>query len=229
MTGKAGIILQARLASARLPLKAVAPIGDRPLIAHCLTRLMAERSAQVILATTDRPEDDALAQLAAAHGAGVFRGHPTDVLARYVAAAEAFGLTWVVRATGDNPAVDPGGPARVLARLRAGADYVNEERLPYGASVEGVTRAALERAAAECRTPEAREHVTIGIRTNPGRFRLASIAAPAPLRRPDLRFTVDTRADLLYMREVFRLTGESGPCLSRLIAAADRIPRAEAA
>lgn len=228
MTRTAGIILQARLASARLPFKAVAPIAGQPLLVHCIERLQAG-GHRVILATTDRPEDDALASMAFAHGAEVFRGDATDVLARFAAAAAMFDLDVVIRATGDNPAVDTGGPARVMAALASGADYAIEEGLPYGTCVEGMTRDALTRAAALCVRPEDREHVTTGIRSSPDRFRTVSIPAPAHLRRPDLRFTVDTRADLLYMRDVFRTAGEVRPPLERLIAAADTFRRREAA
>ncbi len=229
MSARSGIVLQARMASVRLPFKAVAPIAGRPLVAHCLDRLQASGAGVVILATTDRPEDDALAMLAIRAGARVFRGHPTDVLQRYLTAAEAFDLTYIIRATGDNPAVDLGSPARVLARLRAGADYVIETGLPCGTCAEGVTREALERAAIECRAPHEREHVTTGIRTNPGRFDVVAIEAPVALRRPDLRFTVDTRADLLYMRDVFRSAGEIRPALDSLIVAADSLRRQQAA
>ena len=53
----------------------------------------------------------------------------------------------VVRATGDNPAVDIDGPGRVLAALRSTqADYVIEDGLPYGGAVEAVTVDALIRA-----------------------------------------------------------------------------------
>ncbi len=228
MNGNTGIILQARLASARLPFKALAPIAGQPLLVHCIERLQAG-GHRVILATTDRPEDEALASIAVAHGAEVFRGDATDVLARYLGAAEAFGLDRVVRATGDNPAVETGGPARVLAALTSGADYVIEDGLPYGACVEAFTRDALTRAAATCLRPQDREHVPIGMRSNPDRFRIRVIQAPAALTRPDLRFTVDTRADLLYMRDVFRAVGEAMPPLERLIAAADTFRRREAA
>lgn len=229
MTGTAGIVLQARLASARLPFKAIAPIGGQPLLLHCIQRLLVDGRAEVILATTDRPEDDALAMLATTHGARVYRGDATDVLARYAGAAEAFGLDYVIRATGDNPAVETGGPGRVLDALAQGGDYVIEEGLPYGTCVEGMTRAALMRAARECTRPQDREHVTLGMREAPERFAVRTIQAPSGLRRPDLRFTVDTRADLLYMRDVFRTAGEAMPPLGRLIAAADTFQRREVA
>ncbi len=229
MTGTVGIVLQARLASARLPFKAIAPIAGQPLLVHCIERLQAGGRADVILATTDRPEDDALAMLAVSHGARVYRGDATDVLARYLGAAEAFGLDYVIRATGDNPAVECGGPGRVLDALAGGADYVIEEGLPYGTCVEGMTRAALARAVRDCHRPQDREHVTLGIREAPERFRVQALEAPVGLRRPDLRLTVDTRADLLYMRDLFRAVAEAMPPLSRLIAAADTFQRREAA
>jgi len=228
MTATTGIILQARLASARLPFKAVAPIAGQPLLVHCIERLQAGGHA-VILATTDRPEDDVLASMAVAHGARVYRGDASDVLDRYLGAARQFALEHIVRATGDNPAVETGGPARVLAALASGADYVIENGLPYGTCVEGFTREALERAAAVCLRPQDREHVTLGMKSDPDAFATRAIQAPAALNRPDLRFTVDTRADLLYMRDLFRAAGEAMPPLARLIAAADTFERREAA
>jgi len=227
MTPTAGIVLQARLASARLPFKAVAPIAGQPLLVHCIERLQAGGHT-VILATTDRPEDDALATMALVHGARVYRGDATDVLARYLAAAELFQLDHIVRATGDNPAVETGGPARVLAALATGVDYVIENGLPYGTCVEAFTREALKRAAA-CVRPQEREHVTLGMKSDPDRFQTLAIQAPAQLARPDLRFTVDTRADLLYMRDLFRAAGEAMPTLERLITLADTFERREAA
>ena len=54
--------------------------------------------------------------------------------------------------------------------------------------------------------------------------------APAALRRPDLRFTVDTAADLAYMRRVLG-AARSGPRrvvpLETLIAVADRLSRGQ--
>ena len=56
----AGIILQARMASQRLPGKALEPIAGRSLIVRCLQRLGAAGVGPVILATTTGSEDDAL-------------------------------------------------------------------------------------------------------------------------------------------------------------------------
>jgi spore coat polysaccharide biosynthesis protein SpsF (cytidylyltransferase family) len=113
------------------------------------------------------------------------------------------GARFVVRATGDNPAVDIGGPGRVLAALRATkADHVIEEGLPYGSAVEGVTLDALMRASELATDAADREHVTPWIRRDRGRFTARQIPAPAGLRHSDLRLTVDTKDDLTFMQSM---------------------------
>ncbi len=229
MRTRAGIVLQARLASTRLPGKALMSIGGVPVLTHCLRRLVAAGVARVVLATTDRPEDDRLAAVAEGLGVAVHRGEADDVLARMLAAAEVFDLDPIVRATGDNPAVDVQAPGRVLEALRAArADYVVEQGLPYGAAVEAVTRDALRTAAREAHEPADREHVTTWIRRQTDRFRMLYPDAPAPLRRPDLRLTVDLPEDLDYVRTLFARSGADEPSLSRLIQFAGR-PRREVA
>lgn len=223
MRARAGIILQARVGSSRLPGKALATIGGATILEHCLRRLMCSGIAPVVLATTNRQEDDALDAIARAAGAGVFRGDEKDVLGRYVSAADAFDVDTVVRATGDNPCVDIEAPGRLVELLRShDADYVCEDGLPYGAAVEAVTRAALIRAAHEAHHAEDREHVTLYVRRNPQAFRVIVSPAPAPLRCPDLRVTVDTAADLAHVRELYARTGEDTPSLLHIIDAAGR-------
>ena len=219
------IVLQARYASRRLRGKALASLGGRSILIHCLDRLTIGDAAPLVLATTTTTDDDALATAAVEHGVPVVRGPNDDVLHRFVMAATRFGTRFVVRATADNPAVDIDGPRRVLNALRmTGADYVVEVGLPYGASVEAFTVDALERAATIASSASDREHVTSLIRRHP-RFRAIEIPAPVALRRPELRLTVDTPADLAYMRLVvvplYETTRE--PSLKAIIEAADAL------
>ena len=229
MRTRAGIILQARLGSLRLPGKALATIGAHSVLEHCLRRLMFAGVAPVVLATTERPEDDVLEAIALKLGAGVFRGSTNDVLARFVSAADAFDFELVIRATGDNPCVDIQAPGRLIEMLRAHqADYVSEDAMPYGGAVEAVTREALRRAAHEAHHAEDREHVTTYVRRSTQRFHVLLVPAPAPLRRPDVRVTVDTAADLAHVRELYARAGMDMPALRHLIEAAGRPIRTEA-
>jgi spore coat polysaccharide biosynthesis protein SpsF len=221
---KAGIILQARMASQRLPGKALEPIAGRSLIVRCLQRLGAAGVGPVILATTTGSEDDTLVSAAQELGAAVFRGSAEDVLGRYRRCAAQFGLERVVRATGDNPGVDINAPGRLLDALAgSNAEYVREDDLPYGGGVEALTVDALNRAAGLARDPFDREHVTTYIRRHPEIFRTLVRRVPAPLARPDVRVTVDTAGDLDAFRALHAATGRDMPTLPQLIAAWDRL------
>jgi spore coat polysaccharide biosynthesis protein SpsF len=223
MRSRPGIVLQARMASTRLPGKALEPIENRPLLEHCLRRMASAGVARVVLATTTLEEDTVLCDLASRLGVAVYRGSDSDVLARMAQAAEAFDLDPVIRATGDNPAVDIEAPARALAAMRSlHADYVCEGGLPVGATVEAVRREALLRAAREAGDPDDREHVTTWVKRHADLWNLAFPAAPAPLRRPDLRLTVDTPADLAFVRSLFARAGADQPSLRALIDAAEQ-------
>ena len=60
---------------------------------------------------------------------------------------------------------------------------------------------------AEAEDPEDREHVTTWIKGLTHRHRVRVLPAPTPLRRPELRLTVDTTEDLTYMRRLLPAAG----------------------
>lgn len=218
------VVLQARLGSRRLPGKVLAPLGGRTLLAHAVRRL-STGGLPIVVATTCRAEDAAVAAEAVALGAHVFRGEEDDVLGRFVDAARAFGLDLVVRATADNPFVDGAAVGRVFALATAlQLDHVVECGLPVGAAVEAVRVAALERAAREATDHGDREHVTTCIRQSP---HFTALRAPAPADRlaPDLRLTVDTAGDLAFARALFDRLGrpETPPDLPVIIGAAQAL------
>lgn len=228
--GRVLVILQARVSSSRLPAKALATVGGKTLLERCLQRLQLANAGEVVLATTERAEDDALAYLASAMGVRTFRGSTDDVLGRYLAAAQSADADVVIRATGDNPAVDIDAPTRVLRALATtAADYACEDGLPIGAGVEAITFEALCRAAAAATTAEDREHVTLYIKHRPGAFRVTRQPAPAALRRPDVSLTVDTADDLEYVRRLFGCAVLPEPSLRELIAATRICSRSDAA
>jgi spore coat polysaccharide biosynthesis protein SpsF (cytidylyltransferase family) len=219
--GRVAVILQARSGSRRLPGKVLAQLAGATLLEHCVTRLRASRVGRVIVATTMLRADDTIAAEAAQMGAEVFRGSCQDVLERFVAAADSAGAEFVIRATADNPAVDPESAVRLLECLRAsGADHAVEEGLPYGCTVEAVKASALRDANATAVSASDREHVTTFVRRAGSGFKNVVALAPLPVRRPDLRFTVDTPAELAYMR---RVLGQAGASADRVIPLVDLI------
>lgn len=197
------IVLQARMASTRLPGKARRRIAGRTLLARCLGRLRSSDAAPVVVATTTNAEDDVLEQEAQALGVTAIRGSQDDVLGRVVQVSSAMNARYVIRATGDNPAVDIDAARRVLRVLVAsGSDYVVEHNLPHGAAVEAVSAQALRAADRLATLPADREHVTTFVKRERAAFKVIDLDAPRDVRRPDLRFTVDTLEDLQFMDAV---------------------------
>ncbi|MET0555090.1 MAG: spore coat protein, partial [Vicinamibacteria bacterium] len=77
------VVVTARMASARCPGKALAPLAGRPLLAVLLLRMRGARGTDgLVFATSTNPENDALAEVADALGVRVFRGDEDDVLRR---------------------------------------------------------------------------------------------------------------------------------------------------
>src|SRR5687767_5822917 len=100
-------VLQARTSSSRLPGKVMLPMAGEPMLARQIERLLrARRIDRLVIATSDRPEDDCVAELALGHGADCFRGSLEDVLDRFYRAAEPYMPKHVVRVTGDCPLAD---------------------------------------------------------------------------------------------------------------------------
>lgn len=203
----ARIVLQARMGSSRLPGKVLAPIAGRSLLSHCIARLQAAEVGEVVVATTGRPEDDAVVAEAQAHGVRVVRGPVDDVLARFALAVEEWQGPYVIRATADNPLVDPDGPRRLLAALDEYGDYAVEDGLPVGAAVEAMRTMVLRDAAHLATSAYDREHVTPFIRQSVERYAVRVLMPPVPLRKPDLRLTVDTRHDLQFVRSLVEQSG----------------------
>jgi glutamate-1-semialdehyde aminotransferase/spore coat polysaccharide biosynthesis protein SpsF (cytidylyltransferase family) len=205
-------IVQARLGSTRLPGKTLADISGQPMISWVVRRVeRARRVDKVIVATTDDPSDDPLAEFCGSAGFGCFRGSTDDVLDRYVAAAKFMGADTVVRITGDCPLIDPDIIDEVVAAFEAtGADYASNvlrATYPEGLDVEVVSLAALERAARTAKNPSDREHVTAYIR-NTEEFETASVVSQLSRRVTDIRLSVDEPEDLKLIRAIYeRLPG----------------------
>lgn len=193
-----GVIIQARMGSTRLPGKVLKPIAGKALLDHVLGRLsLLAWPVKVVVATTDEPRDDVVAQHCLSNGIGVFRGSETDVLERYCLCARESYFEHVVRLTADNPFTDIEELQRLIElHLNEGNDYTHSfGSMPLGVGAEIFSFAALEKSMQEGQTSNHREHVNEYIQENPNRFRIGVLEIPAAKRCPELRLTVDTEGD----------------------------------
>jgi spore coat polysaccharide biosynthesis protein SpsF len=206
-SGPTVVVVQARLGSTRLPAKVLADLAGRPVLDRVLNRLArSDRIDEVVVATTWLPEDDALVDWCGRAGWTVDRGHPTDLLDRYLKSARAHHAAVVVRVTSDCPMIDPNLVDDVIAELQADArlDYCSNtlepRTFPRGLDVEVFTVGALERSAHADRDPGTREHVTPHMKSAQG------IHKRGVYNSEDLsaiRWTVDTPEDLEVVRRVY--------------------------
>lgn len=207
-----GAIVQARMGSSRLPGKVLLDIAGMSMLARVVDRTRRARTIdRVIVATTTMTQDDPLAEHARGLGVDVFRGDEQDVLDRYYQAASHHHLDVVVRITADCPLLDPGlvdAVVGVLLEPGSRVDYsANTLRrtFPRGLDVEAVPFATLERVWREAQSFHQRAHVFPYITEHPGLFSLAGITDTVD--RSEMRWTVDTEEDLIFVRELFRALG----------------------
>ncbi len=210
-------VVQARMGSTRLPGKVLELIGDRPLVLWTVATARAIASVdQVVVATSTDRADDALARLLADHDVPVHRGPVLDVLTRVWEAAAPYEPDYVVRATADNPFMDPGVVTRQLRRcVDEEFDYVGTAGWPLGIAAEVARAESLAQAYREAHDPAEREHVMPFLYARPERFRIGTALPAGPV--PDARFTVDTPSDLEFARQIAARLGPVGTCsLERL-------------
>ena len=207
------VILQARTSSTRLPGKVLLPVCGLPVVVLAARRA-ARDGIETIVATSDDPSDDRLAQTLHAHGIRHVRGPLDDVLARFIAAT--FDLDdgdICVRLTSDNIFPDGDFVRRLsdAAELNANG-YVGitggAEGLPYGLAGEAMRVGLLRQADRATQEPHDREHVT------PWVIRLSGRNAPTVPRVDELdlsslRCTIDTLED--YRTVTAALAGLADP------------------
>jgi spore coat polysaccharide biosynthesis protein SpsF len=204
-------IIQARMGSSRLPGKVLKDIAGKTMLARVVGRVrLSEALDEVVVASTTEAEDMAIVRESERLGVPAFRGSRDDVLDRYYQAAKAYKAEAVVRITSDCPLSDPDiVDATVAAFRNTGVDYASntvERTFPLGLDVEAVSLRSLRAAWEGAKKSYERSHVTPYIWQHPDRFRLYQLKAEAD--HSGHRWTVDTEADLAFVRGVYARLGD---------------------
>jgi len=225
--GSVAVFLQVRLDSSRLPAKALFELAGQPIVVHCMKALRELRAERYCL-LTDSASADVLLPFARSCGFTIFSGPKDDVLARFVMAADHFGIDHILRGTADNPLVSPALSALVRdTYLASAADYCVCKDVPVGSCIEAVSAHALRVVRAESADAYEHEHVCPGIYRQPERFRVHRIDPPLEYRRPDIRVTIDTIEDYQNMRQFFSGPATGQPYdLAAAIAYLDKLGKA---
>ena len=202
------------MGSTRLPGKVLKKFyGEKTLIEVLLDNLHRTGAEKVIVATSVSANNDQLESFLLDRGELVYRGSESDVLDRFIKAAERHHVDGIVRICSDNPFLDVNGISQLIEKARVSdADYigfrVNDKPsilTHFGFWGEFVRLGALRRVAGttDKGTP-AHEHVTCHVYTHPDDYKCDWIPAPDFLQgRNDIRLTIDTPVDLVNAMKVY--------------------------
>jgi len=213
------------MGSTRLPGKVLKPLAGHPMLWHVVQRVRATPGlTEVVVATPESSENDAIRAFCAQEGIAVFSGSEEDVLDRYYQAARAFAADPVLRVTSDCPLVDPRLIERLLVLFSEGGyDYagiviggaakaIGVNGYPDGLDTECCSFAALERAWQEAIEQPDRDHVTQYFQRD-DLFRCGMLVADQDWS--SLRLTVDEPEDFALVDRIYEtLYRESDPPFS---------------
>lgn len=160
----------------------------------------------VVLATSDRPEDDALVEAAQRLGLDCGRGPLDDLLRRIHPLLSSRRPEHVVKVNGNCPLIDPGHIADMIRLHReTQADLTTSEcrgSIVRGLGAEIIRAARLEGLLREPLTRFQREFHSQFLKQNPERFRI--VESRSPLSRPHCSLAVETPQDHILVTEVVR-------------------------
>ena len=202
------IIIEARMASTRLPGKVMLPLAGAPVLQRLVERL--DRSVyadEIIIATTNKPEDGVICDLAKQIDIEYFRGEENDVAIRLKDAAEEFNADLIVQITGDCPLIDPTHVDKSIELFEQGnLDYVSNSltpSFPIGFDVRLFTLKTIKKVIELTDDPVDRIHASYFIYCHPEIFRLGGWSAGKKLNRPEIRLTLDEYADYKLLQILY--------------------------
>jgi len=201
-TNDVGVIVFARMNSNRLPSKAMKMIGGFPLVERVIRRAQLT-GHQVILATSDKSEDDILETSAKNAGFNCFRGSENNVLERAVLASEKFGFKAFARLCGDRPLFSVQEMKFAIAEWTAfesnkKPDLITNhypEKCVRGLTTEIISTQALRIQLDNYPDEEQQEHLTAGFYRNSKNYNIKSIKPRYKKWSKHAGFAVDTEDD----------------------------------
>lgn len=204
---KIGAIIQARSGSTRLPNKHFLKVNDQPIIIELISRLKKVKTIKdIIIATTKKKKDDKFINLSKENKIKLFRGSDKDCLNRTYSAALKNDLDIIVFITGDCPIFDYRILKKILNMfLKNKYDYIGNSFIrsfPDGMDVQVFSTKTLIKLEKIVSSKLEREHVTLGIKKNPSKFKIYNLIADKKIYWPSLALTLDTNEDFELIKKV---------------------------
>lgn len=200
-------VVQARMASARLPGKVLKELGSKKAIDWAYEA--AKRAIgvdEVVVATSVNPENDELVDYATGMGYRVIRGSEDDVLQRYCQVIKETAAINIVRLTADCPFLDSRVISEVIALKEAAivpyASNIDPPTWPDGLDCEVIFAGALLTADREAKRKTDRDTVTQWIVRNRHRYPQINLSCPIPGMHKE-RWVLDSPEDYIFCQSIF--------------------------
>lgn len=209
------IIIQARLASTRLPEKIILDFFEgkgilEVIIDRIKTIIPPE---QIIIATSEENRNNAIELIAQKTGVKYYEGSENNVLKRFIDAANTFGAKKIIRLCSDNPFLS-------LEELKRLYDYAQECKdkveyasfwidgkpsilTHYGLWTEYVSLQTLEKVTHTTEDKLYLEHVTNYVHRHPNQFNIEWLQPSIELL-DSVRLTTDTEEDFNNQKSLFK-------------------------
>lgn len=196
---KIAIIIQARMQSTRLPGKVLLPLplkNGKPLLGWVIDGLQeVALDKDIIVATTQHPEDDAIVSFCKSNKIQYYRGSDKDVLSRYQEIAKKKDYEHIVRYTADNPFVDSEIIKNAIVyHIENDFDITYTTGLPLGIHVEVIKRKSLLDLPQKELSKMDKEHVTMYLLDNK-KYKKGVYKPEVNPELQGLRVTVDYPSD----------------------------------
>jgi len=218
---KTAFIIQARTGSTRMPNKILQPffIG-KSILELLLEKLSGNFSLPIILATTTSPFDDPVEEIAIKNNIICFRGSESNVLDRFIKAAEMNRIENIIRICSDNPFLSVEYLQNLLDEWNETIDYLSFRmndgtpsiKTHYGLFAEMVSLNCLQKVQKATDEIIYLEHVTNYIYEHPDQFHLTFIPIDSILQaNRDIRLTLDTPNDFTIQKQIFSELYQKNP------------------
>jgi len=200
-------IILCRFDSNRLPGKILMEIEGKPILRHIYDRLLlCAEPQQIVVATSERPQDDPIFHYSSENNIQCFRGSFKNVAQRFLDCAKLHHADYIARINGDNFFV----PTAVINEMSDAAksrsyDFltnVKNRTFPKGMSVEMVRTVFYENQYRQFHRGDHFEHVTLYLYENQPKnsFFLYNRAYPQAAGLP---LAIDDEADFARVSEIY--------------------------
>lgn len=203
-------LVQARVGSTRLPGKILKEICGKTILHHEIDRLKkCKEIDEIVIATTDKEDDDKIVNEAKKLSVKYFRGSENDVLSRFYYSAKENNADIIVRVTSDCPCIDFEILDKMLIYFKdkykeKQIDYLSNtinRTYPRGYDIEIFTFSALEKSYINAKKEYEREHVTPYIYDKTNNFLKLSFENTEDYSK--YRVTLDTIEDFIVIKNIF--------------------------